>query len=607
MGRHQGRLELTWTNKDQALLSTGDGRYDYEFVDPHDPRVLEVRILHEVEEVEAAVPATRPPDMPDPTTGNLLITGDAMHALDALTKTPELAAEYLGKIKLVYIDPPFNTGQAFAHYEDNIEHSIWLTMLRDRLRQIRPLLAEDGSVWVHLDDVEVHRCRIVMDEMFGSECFVTEVIWQKADSPRMDAKQFSSSHDSILVYAKRPSWVPNRFAAASRVDYPFADADGRRYRAPYSLRKWGNNSAREDRPNGWYPITDPHGVEVWPIRSDGSDGRWRWGRQMVADNYDRLHWEDRGNGYGAYVKEYEDEERKTTPPVTLWPHSEVGHNRSAKAEVKALFPDSDPFSTPKPERLLQRILHIATNPGDIVLDCYAGSGTTAAVAHKMGRRWITSELLPVTAATFTLPRLMKVVRGEDPGGITTTCERAADGELPENLSPLEAQQLNTLLNRTVKHLSDADEAVDTGTIRAIRHATRTKDQVTQTWHGGGAFTHVSVGPSMYEVDEDGDVFLSPAATNGAWSKSVAAQLKFALTPDHPVFCGLRGRQRLAVIDGVADEVVVLTVLENLADRERAVIVAKAVLPEAQVLLSTQSPGSRIRKAPDDLFPKRTVK
>lgn len=607
MSRYQGRLELTWTNKGLALLSTGDGKYDYEFVDPHDPRVLEIRLLHEVGRVEAPTPTNRPADLPVPTTDNLLITGDAMHALDALTTTPELAAKYLGKVKLVYIDPPFNTGQAFNHYEDNIEHSIWLTMLRDRLRQIRPLLAEDGSVWVHLDDVEVHRCRVVMDEMFGAENFVGEVVWQKADSPRMDAKQFSSSNDIILVYAKRIDWAPNRFAATSRLDYPFTDPDGRRYRAPYSLRKWGNNSAREDRPNGWYPITDPQCVEVWPIRSDGSEGTWRWGRAMVANNLQRLHWEDRGNGYGAYVKEYEDEDRKATPPVTLWPHSEVGHNRSAKAEIKALLPQSDPFSTPKPERLLQRIIHIATNPGDLVLDCFAGSGTTAAVAHKMGRRWVTSELLSATVATFTLPRLAKVVRCEDLGGITTTTERTGDGELPEGLTPQEAQQLNTLLSRVVKHLSDSGDPIDAATIRTIRQTTKTQDRATQNWHGGGAFTHLSVGPSMYDVDEDGDVCLSPAATNGAWSKSVAAQLNFALTPDDPVFCGARGRQRLAVIDGVADGVVVQTVLENLAERERAVIVARAVLPEAQDLLAALSPGSRLRKAPDDLFPKRTVK
>lgn len=146
MAKHEGRLELTWTDKDKALLSTGDGKYDYTFVDPSDRRVAEVRLLHEIDRIHADTPAERPADLPTPTTDNLLITGDAMHVLDALAKIPDYADRYLGKIKLVYIDPPFNTGQAFPNYEDNIEHSIWLTMLRDRLRQIKPLLAPDASI-----------------------------------------------------------------------------------------------------------------------------------------------------------------------------------------------------------------------------------------------------------------------------------------------------------------------------------------------------------------------------------------------------------------------------------------------------------------------------
>lgn len=201
MGQHQGRLELTWTNKDKTLLSMGDGRYDYTFADPLDPRVQEVRVLHEADRVELEKPETRPADLPTPTVENLLITGDAMHVLDSLLKTPEWAEKYLGQIKLVYIDPPFNTGQAFEHYEDNIEHSIWLTMLRDRIRQIKPLLTEDGSVWVHLDDVQVHRCRVVMDEQFGAKGFVGTVVWQKRYS-RESRPAIGEAHDSILVYAK---------------------------------------------------------------------------------------------------------------------------------------------------------------------------------------------------------------------------------------------------------------------------------------------------------------------------------------------------------------------------------------------------------------------
>ena len=164
MARHAGRLELTWTDKDKALLSSGDGKYNYTFVDRHDPRVLEVRLLQEVDRTDVPVPEDRPVDLPTPDQRQPAHHWRRnVHALDALRKTPEWAAKYVGKVKLVYIDPPFNTGQAFTHYDDNIDHSIWLTMLRDRLRQLKPLLSDDGSIWVHLDHVESHRCRVVLD------------------------------------------------------------------------------------------------------------------------------------------------------------------------------------------------------------------------------------------------------------------------------------------------------------------------------------------------------------------------------------------------------------------------------------------------------------
>jgi adenine-specific DNA-methyltransferase len=225
---YSGGLELTWTNKDKALLSTGDGKYDYMFVDRADYRVSEVRVLHEVGRIEAPTPDGRPDELPEPTTDNLLITGDAMHALDVLNKVPEYAERYLSRVKLVYIDPPFNTGQAFTHYDDNIEHSIWLTMLRDRLRQIKPLLSDDGSVWVHLDDAEVHRCRSVLDEELGAENFLAEVVWQKATSPRNDTTGFSISHDSLLVYRKTDRWTPNRMkrlASSNTSRYRSRDGD----------------------------------------------------------------------------------------------------------------------------------------------------------------------------------------------------------------------------------------------------------------------------------------------------------------------------------------------------------------------------------------------
>ena len=208
MARSKGRLELTWANKDMRLLAHDD--VSYEWVDPSDWRVSEVRLLHPVQSVG------KPPK-----TGNLLIQGDALHALTALTSLPSVKGDYVGKVKLCYIDPPFNTGQTFQHYDDSVEHSVWLTMLRDRLVQIKKLLSDDGSVWVHLDDAEQHRARSVLDEVFGAENFVATVIWEKVYAPRNDAKQFSSSHDFIHVYSKQPGWKTNRLPRTDQHDIAY--------------------------------------------------------------------------------------------------------------------------------------------------------------------------------------------------------------------------------------------------------------------------------------------------------------------------------------------------------------------------------------------------
>lgn len=269
MGRKPtGRLELTWANKDKALLSHDDG--SYEWVGKRDRRVAEVRLLRDAGTFgEVNSESNRAKD-------NLLIRGDALHALTALSKLPEFAEEYVGNVKLAYIDPPFNTGQAFQHYDDGIEHSVWLTMMRDRLVQIKRLLSTDGSVWVHLDDREAHRCRMLLDELFGPECFVSEVIWETTDARKMDADQFSLAHNRILIYSRTHGWEPNRYEAeTNESDFPHLDESGRRY-SRRELRKWGKSSLRTERPNGWYPLTAPDGQVVYPIRPDGREGTWRW-------------------------------------------------------------------------------------------------------------------------------------------------------------------------------------------------------------------------------------------------------------------------------------------------------------------------------------------
>ncbi|MGP5268053.1 site-specific DNA-methyltransferase [Brachybacterium alimentarium] len=652
-----GRLELTWMGKDLALIPYEDGKYDYAWVEPNDPRVTEVRTLEETGKVGQAE-SLRDGDGHMTAAGaddNLLVIGDSGDALRSLGTIPEYRDRYEGQVKLVYIDPPFNTGQTFDHYSDQMEHSVWLTFMRDRIRDIKPLMAPDASIWVHLDDVENHRMRVLLDEEFGADNFVAQIAWEKADSPRMDAQRFSERYDTLLLYVMSSSWFPKKFQSTSRLTFPLIDQDGRAFRAPGPLRKWGSTSDRADRPTLWYPLIAPDGTEVWPIKPDGKHGYWRWKEEVALARAGDLYWADKGSGLQPYVKEYADSDRKEVPPETLWPNTEVGHNREAKAEIKALFRGQNAFATPKPERLLERVLHIGSNPGDLVLDCFAGSGTTAAVAQKMGRRWVTVELLEETAETFIVPRLTKVVDGSDQGGISTRTDRIpADGvELPDGMTAVQAQKFNTALTKvaagvelevdvaseTVRlaraakkaggsELSDDDLAtlarlaaklaktsetsidVSAKALAPLRAATKTRDETTVRWSGGGGFTIARLGPSMYDV-EDGpegrtDVYLSQAATNGAWSAAIAGQLGYRRTADHPVFAGAKGRERLAVIDGVADEAVVRDLHANLAPGETVTVVAKAALEDSAALLRELAPGSTLRVAPAGLLQKGAV-
>jgi adenine-specific DNA-methyltransferase len=531
MPEYDGRLELTWTNKLLRLLAHEDG--SYEWLKPADYRVAEVRLLHDVTAV-GEVGKKRAAD-------NLLIRGDALNALTSLAKLPEFASEYLGKVKLVYIDPPFNTQQSFLQYDDALEHSVWLTMIRDRLLQIRDLLAPDGSVWLHLDDAEVHRARSVLDEVFGAEHFVATVVWEKSDSPRMDAQYFSVRHDFILVYRRSEAFVMNRLETDGvPAHYNKVAEDGRPYYLKPLRAMGGQGSTREARPTLWYALTAPDGSEVWPTRPDGVDGAWRWSPRKVAQEAERIEWVHSGSGWQAYFRIYGDPDRGL-PPETIWSKDEVGTNRTSKAEVKKLAPDQQAFDTPKPERLLHRIINLGSNPGDVVLDCFLGSGTTAAVAHKMGRRWIGIDREPDTVDRFALPRLKKVTEGTDGGGVS--------------------------------------ELVD--------------------WEGGGGFRVIDVAPSMFEA-EDGLVFLADWMTNGKLSEATAAQLGFEYESDPP-FSGRKGRTRLAVIDGVVNESVVQLLVGALPERERVVICGTGVDTDARPLLRELRPGSTLRKIPAALL------
>ena len=342
--------------------------------------------------------------------GNLLVQGDNLQALKALLPF------YKGRVKCIFIDPPYNTGSAFEHYDDKLQHSQWLSMMLPRLELLKDLLSTDGSIWVTIDDNEGHYLKVLMDEVFGRGNFVANALWQKVYSERMDAVGFSNDHDHLLCYAKSSSFTPGKLAKSQNsAQFKFVDqVTGLPYRRR-SLRKEGSESLRADRLSMWYPITAPDGADVFPVKPDGTEGRWRWMAETYQADKGQTEFVKVKGVWEIYVKQFLDAEA-SRPPSTFWLNEEVGHNHEAKLEAQS-FNKQSTFSTPKPERLLQRILHIATNPNDLVLDSFLGSGTTAAVAHKMGRRWIGIEM-GGHAETHCLPRLQKVIDGEQ-GGIST--------------------------------------------------------------------------------------------------------------------------------------------------------------------------------------------
>lgn len=336
------------------------------------------------------------------TADNLLIQGDNLEALKALLPF------YRGQVKCIFIDPPYNTKSAFEHYDDNLEHSQWLSMVLPRLQLLRDLLRDDGSIWVTIDDNEGHYLKVLMDEVFGRRNFVANGLWQKRTSP--DARiQMGAAHDHVLVYAKAASRTTFNVlqlteTQASNFKNPDGDPRGPWASTDFTAQGW--------RPNQMYEITTPGGTVYTP-----PPGRC-WGNIepaftcLIAEG--RI-WFGRDGNSRPRVKNYLSDNAGVSS-WTWWSNGEVGHNQESKKEINELFGADNSFTTPKPERLLQRILHIATAPNDLVLDSFLGSGTTAAVAHKMGRRWIGIEMGD-HAVTHCLPRLQKVIAGEQ-GGIS---------------------------------------------------------------------------------------------------------------------------------------------------------------------------------------------
>lgn len=391
-----------------------------------------------------------------------MIFGDNLLALKALE------SEFSRKVKCVFIDPPYNTGSAFAHYDDGVEHSIWLSLMRDRLESLRRLLSEDGSIWISIDDNEAHYLKVLCDEVFGRDCFVTTIVWEKADSPRNSARQFSSDHDYILVYSKNPDWTPRRLPRTEESDSIYSNPDG----DPRGVWLPGDPYANKPYSKGLYTMKGPSGRTFKP-----PPGRyWRVSEEKLRelDQDGRVWWGPTGEARPS-IKRYL-EEVSDLVPRTLWHKQDAGSNRTSKNEMRALFPGDESFTTPKPEKLLERLLLIATQAGDVVLDSFGGSGTTGAVAHKMGRRWIMIEL-GEHAHTHIIPRLRKVIDGEDAGGVTEACG----------------------------------------------------------WKGGGGFRYFHIAPSLLEKDRFGNLIISKQYNAAMLAEAMCKVMGFTYAPSDELY------------------------------------------------------------------------
>jgi adenine-specific DNA-methyltransferase len=385
MSSKKTKLELTWIGKE------------------HRPKLEPRILLEESDKSHHAKHRVSHGDIFD----NRLIRGDNLLGLKALEQ------EFTGKVKCIYIDPPYNTGSAFEHYDDGLEHSVWLGLMCARLEILWRLLTPDGTLWISIDDDEMPYLRVMLDGLVGRDKFIAANVWQKRYS-RENREAIGDVHEYVLVYAKDPmsfklqrNKVPFTEAQAAIYKNPNKDPKGRWRAIPMTAQE--GHATKEQ----FYEIVAPGGAVHRP-----SQGRC-WSLSQAT--FEKLRSEGRiyfgkdGNSQPNVIRYLSEVEGVV--PWTWWPHEEVGHTDEAKKEIHALFGKVSAFDTPKPERLIQRVIHIATNPGDLVLDSFLGSGTTAAVAHKMGRRWIGIEL-GEHCETHCLPRLKKVVDGEDPGGIT---------------------------------------------------------------------------------------------------------------------------------------------------------------------------------------------
>ena len=444
MVNQKTKLELTWIGKENR------------------PR-LEPRILLEDPEKSYHAPLrVTEHDLFD----NRLIFGDNLLALKALEQ------EFAGKIKCIFIDPPYNTGSAFEHYDDGLEHSIWLSMMRARLEILRKLLSIDGSLWITIDDNEAHYLKVLCDEIFGRVNFVSNAIWQKKYTVANDAKWLSENHDHVLIYAfNKELWRPYRLKRSTEMDDRYRNPDNHPKGVWKSTPLYAKRTGSEKEQA--FSFSFKNGV-VWSAPR-GTSPRFPADVLRQLDKNNEIWFGADGKATPSR-KTFLSELKLSGPPApTIWLHNEVGNNHVAREEAKA-FSNLDPFATPKPEKLLMRVIDLATNQGDIVLDSFAGSGTTGAVAQKMGRRWIMVEL-GEHCHTHIIPRMKKVVDGTDQGGIS--------------------------------------EAVN--------------------WKGGGGFRYYRLAPSLLEKDKWGNWVISEKFNAAMLAEAVCKLEGFVYAPSDTVY------------------------------------------------------------------------
>ena len=374
---------------------------------------------------------TAPEGSPANSSGNRIIHGDNLEALKALLP------EYEGRIKCIYIDPPYNTGNEGWIYNDNVNepriqkwlhqvvgkegedltrHDKWLCMMYPRLKLLHKLLAADGSIWISIDDIEVSNLRLMLDEIFGPGHFVANVLWQKKYAVANDHKTIAPMHDHILVYRKSELWQRNLLPRTEEKDRQYRYEDDKGIFRPdnYTCSK-----SADERPNLYYPVTNPNTKEeIWPKRTRV----WSYSQ----DEYQRhiteglIYWGKDGNGKIPAFKRYKHLLKNDgVVPATWWEHGFAGHTDAAKKEIRGILSDSADafdFITPKPTSLIEKVLAVGCNPNDIVLDSFAGSGTTAHAVLKLNaqdggnRKFILTEMMDY-AETITAERVRRVMGG----------------------------------------------------------------------------------------------------------------------------------------------------------------------------------------------------